>query len=412
MSQGFEINNSNNITPVTIEINEGLISEVIMWLGIACDRRTTISNNIIVQRGRVDGDNNMRTIINTHNFTTYFINRYGYNHVIDEYISRVVGLVEEFNRFLDIEVENIQQTDENGVNNIWLNKEENVHDSSVNIHFKNSYKKIKIAVDNEPPITSENIKSFYYLSQRMNIANLYSMNSVIDLFTKILSDLDELGSIDTNDIEELELYKYIYTIIIDTLDDFKKISNSNNDNIIKINKAITVIDAIKKNNIFMVLLEDTELTILLNVWRRIHSVVNKESQSILIDLLTSELVNTYNPSNEDFVECANGRVGAILNSLVLYDSENIVTIKSVPILRIEMIQNRAPSVIKEAIEEYKKLSVNNEYECYRYQRNLDNYEKLQNYIIDNVKEKLTAEFKEFLPEQEFNSALEEIINEI
>jgi len=238
------------------------------------------------------------------------------------------------------------------------------------------------------------------------------MNSVIDLFTKILSDLDELGSIDTNDIEELELYKYIYTIIIDTLDDFKKISNSNNDNIIKINKAITVIDAIKKNNIFMVLLEDTELTILLNVWRRIHSVVNKESQSILIDLLTSELVNTYNPSNEDFVECANGRVGAILNSLVLYDSENIVTIKSVPILRIEMIQNRAPSVIKEAIEEYKKLSVNNEYECYRYQRNLDNYEKLQNYIIDNVKEKLTAEFKEFLPEQEFNSALEEIINEI
>jgi hypothetical protein len=238
------------------------------------------------------------------------------------------------------------------------------------------------------------------------------MNSVIDLFTKILSDLDELGSIDTNDIEELELYKYIYTIIMDTLDDFKKISNSNNDNIIKINKAITVIDAIKKNNIFMVLLEDTELTILINVWRRIHSVVNKESQSILIDLLTSELVNTYNPSNEDFVECANGRVGAILNSLVLYDSENIVTIKSVPILRIEMIQNRAPSVIKEAIEEYKKLSVNNEYECYRYQRNLDNYEKLQNYIIDNVKEKLTAEFKEFLPEQEFNSALEEIINEI
>jgi hypothetical protein len=115
MSQGFEINNSNNITPVTIEINEGLISEVIMWLGIACDRRTTISNNIIVQRGRVDGDNNMRTIINTHNFTTYFINRYGYNHFIDEYISRVVGLVEEFNRFLDIEVQNIQQTDENGV---------------------------------------------------------------------------------------------------------------------------------------------------------------------------------------------------------------------------------------------------------------------------------------------------------
>lgn len=412
MSQGFEINTGNNITPISIEINEGLISEVILWLGIACDRRTTIANNIIIQRGRVDGDNTMRTIINTHNFTNYFINRYGLNHFIDEYISQVVALVGEFNRFLDIEAVNIQQTDEEGNNNMWFDKEENVHDSSVNIHFKNSYKKIKSAVENEPPVTAENIKSFYYLSQRMNIANLYGMDSAIDLFAKILSDLDTFGPVDTSDIEELELYKNIYTIIIDTLADFKKITNSNNDNLIKIGKAITVINAIKKNNIFMVLLEDSELTILLNVWRRIHSAVNKESQNILLDLLTSELVNTYNPNNEDFAECANGRVGAILNSLVLYDAENIVTIKSVPILRIEMIQNRAPSAINEAIEEYKKLSVDNEYECYRYQRNLDNYEKLQNYIIDSVKEKLTAEFKEILPEQEFNSALEEIINEI
>jgi hypothetical protein len=77
-----------------------------------------------------------------------------------------------------------------------------------------------------------------------------------------------------------------------------------------------------------------------------------------------------------------------------------------------MIQNRAPAIINQALEEYKKISIDNEYEVYRYTRNLDNYDKLQYYIINELTNNLTAEFKQVLPEKEFNSALEEIINEI
>ena len=77
-----------------------------------------------------------------------------------------------------------------------------------------------------------------------------------------------------------------------------------------------------------------------------------------------------------------------------------------------MIQNRAPAIINQALEEYKKISIDNEYEVYRYTKNLDNYDKLQYYIINELTNNLTAEFKQVLPEKEFNSALEEIINEI
>jgi hypothetical protein len=411
MSQNFESDNNSMMVPLTIEIDENLVFEVIVWLGIACNRSANIENNIIIQRGRIDGDNNMQTIINTHNFTNYFINRYGRIHLIDEYISRVALLVEEFNRFLDLETINMQQT-EDGDRDIWFNKEENVHDSSVNIYFKNSYKKIKSAVENEPVVTYHNIQSFYYLSQRVNISNIFGINSVIDLFTTILDDVEKLGEIDITDISEIELYKNIYTIIFDTLIELKKIADINNDNITKYKKVLRVIETIKQNDTNMILLEDTELNILLNVWRRIHSEINKDSRDILIDLLTSELVSIYNPNNDNYAECANGRIGAIINSLVLYDAENIVTIKSVPILRIEMIQNRAPAIINQALEEYKKISIDNEYEVYRYTRNLDNYDKLQYYIINELTNNLTAEFKQVLPEKEFNSALEEIINEI
>ena len=54
----------------------------------------------------------------------------------------------------------------------------NVHDSSVNIHFKNSYKKIKSAVENEPPVTAENIKSFYYDQSKFDTLNLLLIHAI------------------------------------------------------------------------------------------------------------------------------------------------------------------------------------------------------------------------------------------
>ncbi len=307
--------------------------------------------------------------------------------------------------------------------NSWGNiseRMENVHDSSVNISLRAAYSKIrelnKIDLDNGRggPLYIQNIRSYYFLynlrlvDMQMNLTKFGL--ATVELYQKFLSSdrdtfLDCISSI----------YKDPNLFISDisaVLNNFKKEIDNLTKQLEKINKCLYVINFIAEQNSFVVAINDNELNVLLEVWRRIHSKSNDSQYQQLIDQFNHEMSLLVNMTKEEKVECVNGRIAAMISTLELFDSDNIVDIKSVPVLKVMMVQNRAPKIIDELVESYKQLGPDNELEVDKYLNNWDNCDSLVDYIRQGLITKLTDEFSDKLSKMHFDRFLSEILNEI
>ena len=100
----------------------------------------------------------------------------------------------------------------------------------------------------------------------------------------------------------------------------------------------------------------------------------------------------------------------LISSLELFDCDNLVDIKSVPVLRVMMVQNRAPVIIDELIKEYRNLGNNLEVE--RYLINGDNCDQLVDFVKQGIIRILTEEFGDKLSNFHMDKFLAEILNEI
>ncbi len=232
-----------------------------------------------------------------------------------------------------------------GTDNIWRSDAENVHDNSVNIAYKRSYDKIITAnkkLDKEFYLA--NVRSYYYQKgQELNI-ELAQYSQCSSVAKQFVSYFKSKTSIDLQEIE----------VFVDQVNKMLLVLNSGIERIEyiqkeigKLSKILWIINYIEKHNEYMATVNAKEVDVLLNIWKRIHSPVNDENREHLLSLLTSELLTLVADHKEEGIECLNGRIGAMISALELYDADQLVTIKCVPALRVMIVQDRAPQLINE-----------------------------------------------------------------
>lgn len=117
-------------------------------------------------------------------------------------------------------------------------------------------------------------------------------------------------------------------------------------------KSRSAVKSIIRINAFISAVGANESEVLLNIWRRIHHTCNSEVAECMRNLLFSGLaelvVRTGTPGTDSefsLAVCVNGRFGAMLSAIEVFDCEKILAISSFPTLRANIIQNRVPALI-------------------------------------------------------------------
>ena len=99
-------------------------------------------------------------------------------------------------------------------------------------------------------------------------------------------------------------------------------------------KALTALKKIKKYNGLLTRLNISELEILHLVWNRIHSACNKDIMNTLKENLTLELADGV--IDDDNVHCVQGRITRVLQCLQNADTEGILNIKPLWVIKEEI----------------------------------------------------------------------------
>lgn len=306
----------------------------------------------------------------------------------------------------------------------WRSDPDNVHDSSVNLSYVESYNKILEANQRDSSVYKlANVRSYYYqksneLNVQMNqlMAYMSYCDQVIKYCTNIQNDeqLDTklLNPKDRNDYIQL---KNSLNEIMDKLTSYSKFLSTFVSEFVQLQSIIRVIYHIEKENDTFNILSSSEVDILLNIWKRIHSDINQEVQQDLLDILSLNLASLINKdSNTNEIECINGRVGAIICSLEVLDKENIVVINNIATLRVEMLQHRTPVLIQQFNEQFENQSEDNKQiiSDYNHGKNSDNVTEYVKSLKKYLSENLKNEFESKLRERHFKYIIEEIMSAI
>jgi hypothetical protein len=304
--------------------------------------------------------------------------------------------------------------------NSWGNireRFENVHDNSVNISLKTAYQKLLAANQadeavKDKPIHIKNILSylhFYNLNLTNNEINLmkclYEWNTMFEAFVSCEeSELEDAIGFNYDDkMDFIKDIKRMRSFFDKEIDKIKRTKT-------RINNCVFILEYVEKHNEFVMNVNDTEINVLTNVWKRIHSPRNAENLNNLLEQFCHEIALLVENEKKDSVQCVSGRVASMISALELFDCDNIVDIKSVPVLRVMMIQNRAPVVIDQLINEYRNLGNNVEVE--RYLLNCGDCDDLVDFVKQGVIRILTEEFGDKLSHFHMDRFLMEILNEI
>lgn len=235
---------------------------------------------------------------------------------------------------------------------------ENVHDSSVNICYKKSYERIKkynnVEYDGADLIVMNNIQSYFY--EKSNAINFKMME-----FARLMKAVEEMNTYIDDMMEKIKSHDgsidasgYIsrYESVLQESDKLKLLMEKHKKelptiitNITNIQSCLFVLLQIETNNCFMVSMGDYEINILYEVWARIHSSRNKDNLESLLSMFESNLKSLVNANKLDNIECANGRVGALISTLEVYDSDNVVSIVCVPMLKKIIMEQKVPILI-------------------------------------------------------------------
>lgn len=349
--------------------------------------------------GFIEGDDEPTMQYNINAILSQLIARYGdrllssgdaFDECFNEYM---VALISSANDIL----KNRNSGDTWGTEN---ERFENVHDTSVNIGYRNSY--IKIKAENSKTDTQyyiSNIRSYFYFKTNMLNINLANVN-ILNMNVKSFMDAIHKVPID----ESIKILRDFEKCIINTIKFIDDVPMQ----IQRLKTVMRVIAYIEKNNETMVSVNDTELNVLLNVWKRIHSDANVENAEVLLGLLESELISLENPNRPDEIECVNGRIGAMLSSLTVYDADNIVDIKSVPALKVQLVQHRTPVIISEFLKNCDTDTV------HAYNTGEENSKTLalKQDLSDYLTTKLTEEFSSQLSPYHLNRFILEVVQEL
>ena len=318
-------------------------------------------------------------------------------------------------------------------NNEWgtaAAQAENVHDGSVNMMLARSYKKLVDANSGTPDVYNiANINSYMYEGADFLVREINHISKIVDLYSQFMKDYRALDSsivsglstfdkiTDENDRKER----------IAIIDDFientemartrtKRVDGKQSiiyDSIMLYSDCLRVIDHINKKNEFLQTIGDHEINVLLNVWKRIHFAGNASKKDVMLDNLKIQLRSLLNKDRDGGVECVNGRICALIAVLELNDCDDIIDIKSVPAIRINMMQNRTPKIIQKLCDDYGDQSVVD-----RYLALVDNndgdaeVETFRKYVKENCRKQLWEEFCECLSLHYFNKYMAEIEAEL
>ncbi len=293
--------------------------------------------------------------------------------------------------------------------------QENVHDHSVNISFRNGYAKL-IEENNKTPDTYKvcNIITYFNEHKTNLMCELSKYMNAVKFAQSLIEFLEQNNDLNNEQkktaIEQITAYKNIFNEAMPRLSP---------DGIPRQYAELSIItrhiNYIAQQKEFMISINDNETNVLLNVWKRIHAKCNEHNRENLLHNLAIELKNIRNPARPDEIECVNGRIGALLSVLDIDDAENIIEIKSVPVIRIYMQQHRAPFYINKAIEIAKNM-YGNLYEEYITLNNDDevpkHLRKVREMIVHYVSTKLEEEFGGQLSKETFADYLQQILREI
>lgn len=304
-------------------------------------------------------------------------------------------------------------------NDGWGNervRNENAHDNSVNIAYKRSWNNIQREnKKSKKEYYLANIRSYYFeWNQRVN-AELMQFSIAKDECKKLLeyckkNPIPEPFEDDKKNIIRAkefigrsdELIKY-HEIINTGIKRLPKLQQE----LINLQNILKILQYMEKNNEFMSSVGCKEIDVLLSVWKRIHSNVNKNNTENLLGLLTSELLTLVAPNRPNGIECINGRVGAIISALEVYDHDNLVEIKSVPALRVQIVQNKAPVIVDEFFSKSDPKLVND------YINNVNNplVDVMLTNLCSHIKVTIESEFKDMLAPFHLKKFIDEVCSE-
>ena len=285
-------------------------------------------------------------------------------------------------------------------------KDENVHDGSVNMMLLTSYTKL-LNANNADSRTYDisNIISYIYERSEVFIQELIHIDRMIHTCQEIIQKYNKnKDSVDNID----ELLENI-DIAISRTECLNGKQSIIYEGIRKCSEILMVINQIKTKNEYLQKIKDTEVNVLLNVWKRIHYEGNNDKKEVMLDNFCIQMESLVNKNREGGVECVNGRICALISVLELNDCDDIIDIKSVPAIRINMMQNRAPKIIEKLYEEYVDQNAIDRYLGLDDNNDGDAaVEAFRTYLKVNCRKLLWAEFGELLPLHYFNKYMKEI----
>lgn len=287
-----------------------------------------------------------------------------------------------------------------GTETSWKPDPENVHDSSVNISLRKIYTQLKQDNINNPPVFYENIKSYFLLRLNDIYARINSIG-ITNQYCSICNDILESKTIDNQaKIDFISAFRNL----LKNLPDVKKLI----DDVNRLEKILFVLKYIHTNNSYAVCINAHEEDVLRQVWMRIHDSRNNANKEILLDMFESELLTLCNSTKDERIECVNGRIGAIIASLEIYDFANLAQIKSVPAIRMMIVQNSAPKLIDTFLSNYDKEVV------MAYVRGQTS-PFVEQMIVDlrtYIREQIFAEYKDIITDYHIEKILNEIFSEL
>lgn len=291
-----------------------------------------------------------------------------------------------------------------GTDVMWQSDMENVHDNSVNKSLKNAYAKLVEAnTKSDNCYKMANVRSYYF--QHVNNINLE-----INRYQQAIVSADQLTKYANRGLKSDEQTEFMSQSkkIMEVLAYAKHRIGEIMINIRRISSVLMVLHHMETYNEFMVVVNDNEVNVLLEIWKRIHCAGNKDNVNHLLSIFTDQLLDLVNANKSENVECINGRISAMISSLEIYDFEKIVNIKCVPSLRVMIIQNRGPKLINEFLNKYDPETVKKYHESIED----DDTSLLRDKLILYVRENITDEFKNDLETFHIKKFINEIVEEL
>jgi len=265
-------------------------------------------------------------------------------------------------------------------------RQENVHDSSVNISLVNFYKHIRSNISKHN-LSISNIRSFLFqttTSLNMELADICKFHNsgtkLVEIGKNLVANIDTININDITNIKQLmsnlELYSTSIDHIINRTTHIK-------DTLVKLMNTMKVLYVMEKTNVYIDIYGNNEIPILLDVWQYMHT-SHTDNLNNLLDMFITEMSKLVVVDKDDGVECANGRIATLLSVFETFDSN--ININCVASLRVQIIQNSTPVL-------YKQFLVEN---------NITDNQVISNLLIDKfhvyLLEKTQQEYSSKLPD--------------